>query len=287
MISMGQSNVFVTSSWDDVTRVDLKLCDLLEVYKIKGTFFAVNNWIGKRISQDDLKHISESYEIGAHTLNHVKLTSVPNEVAKREISGSKRLLEEILEKTVESFAYPNGLYNKTHVEMVQNAKYLCARTTKPFYTMMAKNPYELNVTVWAAPHRIRDIQGLFRLFNLSHGLVSNLMRVKKWSEIGKQIFDVLLESGGVFHLFGHAWQVEEIGGWHMLEDLLSHIAFRKNVMYATMTGHAKLYYYKRAKRTKKSNRGKCEEVRRRGSKLGKSHKNGIKSLRKTFAKKLA
>jgi len=240
---MQNNKLFVITSWDDVTRLDLKLCELLETYKLKGTFFVVNNWIGKKTSKDELLRISEGHEIGAHTLNHVNLTHVPAEGAKREIFESKRLLEKVLGKTVTSFAYPQGCYNKTHVEMVRNAKYLCARTTKPFYTNKAKNPYKLNVTIWAHPHVLRDIRGMFRLFNLSPSLVFTPLRTKKWNELGKQIFDMLLESGGVFHLFGHAWQVDEIDGWRKLEDLLAHIAFRKNVMYATMTEYTKLCYY--------------------------------------------
>lgn len=235
MISVQQANVYVTSSWDDVTRLDLKLCELLETYKLKGTFFVVNNWIGKEVSKDELQHISERYEIGAHTLNHVNLTQVPTEVAKREIFESKRLLEEVLGKPVTSFAYPQGCYNKIHVEMVRNARYLCARTTEPFYTKLAENPYEFNVTIWAYPHVLRDIKGMIRLFNLSPSLVINPLRIKKWNELGKQIFDILLESGGVFHFFGHAWQVDKMKGWQKLEDLLAHISYRKGVAYVTMS----------------------------------------------------
>jgi len=237
---MQNNKLFVVSSWDDVTRLDLKLCELLETYKLKGTFFVVNNWIGNRVSIDELRHISEGHEIGAHTLNHVNLVHVRREVAKREISESKRLLEKVIGKPVTSFAYPQGSYDKTHVEMVRDAQYLCARTTKPFYTAPAENPYEINVTVWAFPHALRDIRGMFRLFNLSPKNIVNPLRIKKWDELGKQIFDVLLESGGVFHVFGHAWQVDEIDGWRKLEDLLAHIAFRENIAYVTMTEYAKL-----------------------------------------------
>jgi len=247
---MERANVYVVTSWDDTTKLDLKICELLEKYNLKGTFFVVNNWIGKEISRDELRHISEEHEIGAHTLDHTDLTQVSEDVAREQIFKSKVLLEAELERPVVSFAYPKGHYNKIHIGMVRNANYVCARTTKPFWTNHFENPYEINVTLWAYPHALRDIRGMFRLFNLSPNLVVNPLRIKKWSELGKQIFDVLLESGGVFHIFGHAWQVEEIDGWRKLEDLLAHIAFRKNVMYATMTEHAKLCYYKRAKQTK-------------------------------------
>jgi peptidoglycan/xylan/chitin deacetylase (PgdA/CDA1 family) len=235
--------VFVLNSWDDATRLDLRICELLEVYKLKGTFFAVNNWVDKRISKNELKQISDSHEIGAHTLSHANLTHFPAEKAKSEVVESKRLLEEIVGKPVTSFAYPYGCYDEIHVKMVREAKYLCARTTKPFYTSPTRNPYELNVTVWAYPPSLRDIRGMVRLFNLSPKLVADPLRIKKWNEIGKQIFDRVLETGGFFHVFGHAWQVDKIGGWRMLEDLLAYVAFRKNVTYVTLSDYARICYY--------------------------------------------
>lgn len=239
---MKNNKLFVVTSWDDVTKLDLKVCDLLETYRLKGTFYVVNNWLGKKISQGELHHISECHEIGAHTVNHVNLTEVHSEVAKREIFESKRLLEKVLGKSVTSFAYPFGRYTKTHVEMVQNSGYLCARTTKPFYVVPAENPYEIHVTVWAYSHALRDIKGIFRIFKLSKKIFARPLIIKMWDELGKKIFDYLLESGGVFHIFGHAWQVDEINGWQKLENLFSHIAFRKNVIYVTMTEYAKMFF---------------------------------------------
>ena len=245
MILMEQSKVFVTSSWDDVAKLDVKLCELLETYKLKGTFFAVNNWIGKELPLEDLIHISEKHEIGAHTLSHATLTQVSTDQARKEISESRRQLEEMLGKKVTSFAYPKGQYDKIHVEMVHDAGYLCARTTKPFFTTIGENPYELGVTIWAAPHRLRDMRGLLRLFNISPSIIANPLGIKRWNELGKRIFDRILESGGVFHFFGHSWQVDKMKGWQKLEDLLAYISFRENVAYVTMSGCVRLSYHGR------------------------------------------
>ena len=49
------------------------------------------------------------FEIGSHTCHHFRLReSLPAEVLEREVSESKRRLEENLEKPVELFCYPNG-----------------------------------------------------------------------------------------------------------------------------------------------------------------------------------
>lgn len=47
-------------------------------------------------------------EIGAHTVTHPMLTSLPPDRQHEEICGSKRQLEDWLDRPVESFAYPYG-----------------------------------------------------------------------------------------------------------------------------------------------------------------------------------
>ena len=241
---MDRARVYVVTSWDDATKLDLKICELLEKYDLKGTFFVVNNWIGKEISRDQLRHISDEHEIGAHTLDHTVLTHVSEDAARKQIFDSKKLLEQELRKPVTSFAYPKGYYNKSHVRMVRDAKYICARTTNPFCTSHTGNPYEINVTLWAYPHAIRDLKGIFRLAGISKKYFFNPLKIKRWSELGKEVFDIVLSAGGVFHLFGHAWQVDQIAGWQKLEDLLAHIAFQKNVNYMTLSDFVRSCYQK-------------------------------------------
>ncbi|MCW4003668.1 MAG: polysaccharide deacetylase family protein [Candidatus Bathyarchaeota archaeon] len=229
---MTYKRLVVTTSWDD-TRAGWRLSNLLESYGLKATFYVVSNWIGKTISIDELRSMSEVFELGAHTKSHVILTKVSNEVAKREISGSKIDLEKKITH-VTSFAYPHGLYRKEHVAMVREAGFLCARTTKPF-SVDACNPFEINVTLQAAPHRLIDAKGLARCFRITPKIFLRLDLFKKWDLLGKILFDSLLRTGGVFHLWGHEWEIEQYKSWSRLEDLLAHIAFRRNVTYLTVT----------------------------------------------------
>lgn len=219
--------------------MDLKLCELLENYGIKATFYAVSRWVGEKISADDLRHISETHEVGAHTLSHVMLTRVREEVAREEILGSKASLETILGKRVTSFAYTHGCYRREHVKIVEEAGFFCARTTRLYFTEI-ENPFETNVTMLAAPHRVRNFEGLTRLFWKTPKTIFKLYTLKKWNRLGKMMFDSFLEKGGVFHIFGHAWQIDQHKSWEKLEDLLAYIAFRKNITYSTVTDCVKV-----------------------------------------------
>ncbi len=73
-------------------------------------------------------------DFGAHTLTHPILTQLSQADAQREISLSKKLLEEALGKQVDFFAYPNGLagdYNDSIFALVKDAGFLAACTLMP------------------------------------------------------------------------------------------------------------------------------------------------------------
>jgi peptidoglycan/xylan/chitin deacetylase (PgdA/CDA1 family) len=71
-------------------------------------------------------------EIGAHTVNHVWLSSLPREEQREEIADSKRALESILDRDVASFSYPYGStasFTPETERIVKEAGFLGAVTT--------------------------------------------------------------------------------------------------------------------------------------------------------------
>lgn len=71
-------------------------------------------------------------EIGAHTETHPWLAALSRAEQRRELDGSKRTLEELLGRRVESFSYPFGGpndFDRTTVELVREAGFACACTT--------------------------------------------------------------------------------------------------------------------------------------------------------------
>lgn len=71
--------------------------------------------------------------IGAHTVNHPILCSIPADIARREILDSKSYLEQLLQQKIEVFAYPNGKpeldYRVEHREMVRDLGFKAAVST--------------------------------------------------------------------------------------------------------------------------------------------------------------
>lgn len=76
------------------------------------------------LTVDELHKLAsgDMVEIGAHTVTHPVLAQLPLDQQEQEISGSKRRLEELIGKSVTSFAYPYGKkhhYNRQTVEAVR------------------------------------------------------------------------------------------------------------------------------------------------------------------------
>jgi peptidoglycan/xylan/chitin deacetylase (PgdA/CDA1 family) len=86
-------------------------------------------------------------EIGAHTVSHPILTSLPDADAMAEIAGSKAALEAILGRPVRYFAYPNGKtgldFDERHVAMVRDAGFAAAFSTAPGPVTEADNVFTL------------------------------------------------------------------------------------------------------------------------------------------------
>lgn len=69
-------------------------------------------------------------EIGGHTRTHANLNQIPPVQAADEISTAKTDLEKQFDIKLQSFAYPFGLYQAEHVEMVKQAGFKTAVTTR-------------------------------------------------------------------------------------------------------------------------------------------------------------
>jgi peptidoglycan/xylan/chitin deacetylase (PgdA/CDA1 family) len=68
-------------------------------------------------------------EIGAHTITHPFLATLPLSAQRQEITIGKAKVEEILGHSVKSFAYPHGNFSAETKMIVQEAGFTCACST--------------------------------------------------------------------------------------------------------------------------------------------------------------
>ena len=229
----------VTTSWDDGDPRDLRVAELLLSRDLSGTFYVPITGYqgGKTLAGTDLRALSsEGFEIGAHSVSHRTLPTLGPAEQAREVWVCKQMLEQTLGSSVSMFCYPNGRYNAELIEQVQNAGYKGARTTRMLSLKTRFSAYEMPTTVQAYPHhRARYVRNLLRAHDIP-GLgtyVTQLSRFESWTALGRQLFSELLERGGIWHLYGHSWEIDELGIWDELGDMLDYVSHRDGVTYVT------------------------------------------------------
>ena len=221
----------VTTSWDDGHRLDMRLAGLLEKYRIAGTFYISpqhREFVGADVlTEEQIRSLSEKFEIGAHTMTHPRLTRIDDEYARAEIIESRAYLARVVGRSIRSFCYPQGYYKKKHVVMVQKAGYTYARTVARFATSV-DNPLAAATTLHTYRHW-SDALAIVRAVGVKKFLRCYL----NWDELAIELFNTMLKTGGVFHLWGHSWELEQRDDWKRLERVLAHIGNRDGVQYVT------------------------------------------------------
>src|SRR4051812_25850888 len=92
-----------TTSWDDGHPLDFRIAELLARYGLRGTFYIPRHIGSGVMSEAQMRQLSESFEIGAHTLNHVFLTTTDDGTASTEIKNSKIWVEQVTGKSCTMF----------------------------------------------------------------------------------------------------------------------------------------------------------------------------------------
>jgi peptidoglycan/xylan/chitin deacetylase (PgdA/CDA1 family) len=82
-------------------------------------------------------------EIGAHSVTHSVLPSLAVDAQRREISGSKRVLEALVERPITSFSYPYGRTSAPTSSAVRDAGFERACTTRAASVAANGDPFDL------------------------------------------------------------------------------------------------------------------------------------------------
>jgi peptidoglycan-N-acetylglucosamine deacetylase len=216
----------LTTSWDDGNPLDLRVADLLAKYDLKGTFYIPCENRGDILSVRQIGEIAKTFEAGAHTVHHVALTSVADAVAREEILGSKRNIEEITGEPCRIFCFPKGRFEKRHLAILREVGFTAARTVELLSLDAPRNMNGLALiptTLQAYPHPTATYwKNCAKRFNLKN--FRNLLRfgtVRAWETTAISILESARERGGIFHLWGHSSEIQECGQWESLERVFS------------------------------------------------------------------
>lgn len=121
---------------------------ILQENKFKFNFYLISDWIGGSVyvTKDMVLEMNKSQfvEIGSHTATHRNLASLNQKEVDEELKNSKETLEKLLEKKINTIAYPYGGHNNMVMEIASKYyDYALATTTGKEVSDNLKR-YELN-----------------------------------------------------------------------------------------------------------------------------------------------
>lgn len=226
-----KNRTVVTTSWDDGHPSDLRLAELLRRHGISATFYVPRASQLPTLEAKSIRDIAADFEVGAHTLEHLRLTQLSRKAAQLQIEGSKKWLEQVLGIECRSFCPPGGKFKPHHLRMACEAGIRIWRTVEAVSLEKPVHREGLEVlptTVHAFPWSTwRMSRNLIKRWKLARCFrVWRDYRTARWIEVARTELNRAIAIGGLFHLWGHSWELDEMNLWPELEDLLIEIGER-------------------------------------------------------------
>jgi len=218
-----------TCSIDDGHPLDLKTADLLAKHGLTGTFYVpIRNMEGPDVmTPEQIRALSQQFEIGSHTMDHCYLKGVDVWMAYDQIMDGKKKLEDTLGREVEGFCYPGGKYRRRDIDLVRGCGFKYARTTVNLCFDRGTSPYEIPTTIQFYPHDrsvyMRNFAEAGNWLKRQDALLL-AMQHENWVDRLFALFDHACKRGGTFHLWGHSQEIEQLGAWAELDGFLSYVA---------------------------------------------------------------
>jgi peptidoglycan/xylan/chitin deacetylase (PgdA/CDA1 family) len=218
----------VTLSFDDGDPRDLEIARLLKKYDLPATFYVpITNVEGRRtLTSDQIVQLSEmGFEIGAHGYHHYYLDRIPASEVYGEIKSGKERLEQILGRAVTCFCYPGGKIPSVAVAAVRQLGFKYARTVREC-RFTVRDPLLAPTTNPIGKHCKRHyIKEAFLsqdiayiMFFFKHRLWS-----RNWHDYALANLDYALATGGIWHIWGHAFEIDDQNEWENLERIFERI----------------------------------------------------------------
>jgi peptidoglycan/xylan/chitin deacetylase (PgdA/CDA1 family) len=220
---------WLTTSWDDGHPLDLRLAEMLHGHGLAATFYIPRAAPTGVMSEPQIRQLAQSFEVGGHTLDHLFLSTIPDGRAEQQISGCKDWLEQTTGRRCQMFCPPAGKFTAAHLPMIRRAGFRGMRSVELLSTSAPKatpDLVEMPTTLQAFPHSrptyIKNTLKRRRFANLWRYIL--LGGPSGWEKLAEKLLENVLTRGGVFHLWGHSWELESAGQWDALERILKLLA---------------------------------------------------------------
>ncbi|MCK4947600.1 MAG: polysaccharide deacetylase family protein [Candidatus Aureabacteria bacterium] len=147
----------VVITFDDGYRNNIKNASpVLRKYGFSAVFFIASAYVGGKslwdaAGEDDAKSmmdwgeiktlVKDGFEIASHTVTHADLVKIDQDSLLKELTESKKILEDKLNIKINAVSYPYGHYNNEIVKAVKLAGYEMGIATLHGINRKGENPF--------------------------------------------------------------------------------------------------------------------------------------------------
>ena len=218
---------FVTTSWDDGLRTDLRLVESGHRYSIPMILFACpRHSNGRAMTSAELSEVARVVDIGSHTLTHTPIDDCGPEVARERVLAGRAFLEEALGRPVPHFALVGGRYTAANLAAVASS-FRSVRSThafnlcRPVQGELVRPSLQIRFNgrthplkmLWEALSQL-SLTGFVRVASRiasgegQHDILSAVPKIRSAREI-------------YLHLWGHSEDIDKCGAWRKLEAIFA------------------------------------------------------------------
>jgi peptidoglycan/xylan/chitin deacetylase (PgdA/CDA1 family) len=138
----------VAITFDDGFEDTVAAVEVLSRHGLRSTAYITTGSVGeaKMISERQIGTLAGwrgAMELGAHSVTHPRLDELPPESARDEIASSKLALESLIDRRVDTFAYPHGAYDARTRALVKEAGFRSAAAVKNALSHSHDDPWAI------------------------------------------------------------------------------------------------------------------------------------------------
>ncbi len=220
----GKNKAF-TFSFDDGMMQDVRVIEILNKYRIKGTFNINSGLFGTkgegerngylihydRMEAHEIAEIYRGHEVAVHTCTHPRLNQLTEEEIVKEVVEDQKTLSALVGYPVVGMAYPYGLKEDREAEIL-------AKRTDIRYSRTTVATYSLK----------RQTTDLLRYHPTMHFSDSRL------DELADEFLSYEGDEERLFYVWGHSFELDaHIVTWEAFEQFCKKISGKSDVFYGT------------------------------------------------------
>ena len=226
MLFPGGKSKALILSYDDGSKHDRQLVQLMNKHHLVGTFHLNSNQLGTNnyfdyLNKDEIIDLYKGHEVSVHTANHPNLPDMNRIDVIYEVLEDRKELERLVGYPVRGMAYPFGNTNDAVIDAMKGLGIEYARTVGDTYNFKIPNDFlrwqptihQFAKAYWEPNQPEKDAQELTQFYKV----IDDFLQTKELA---------------ILDIWGHSWEFgTDQNKWNEGEKFFKLLANNKSIHY--------------------------------------------------------